>query len=94
MLGGYPQVLAYNHSRGRIAQRESARFTRERSLVRSQVRPLTRPADLQRARSDAQHARLTAVKDSYDANNVFQLNHNIAPTRPDVDNRSEKTWPS
>jgi hypothetical protein len=25
---------------GRIAQRESARFTRERSLVRSQVRPL------------------------------------------------------
>jgi hypothetical protein len=28
---------------GRIAQRESARFTRERSLVRSQVRPLSQP---------------------------------------------------
>jgi hypothetical protein len=31
---GYPRV-----SPGRIAQRESARFTRGRSLVRSQVRP-------------------------------------------------------
>jgi hypothetical protein len=31
--------------RGRIAQRESARFTRERSLVRSQVRPLERVQD-------------------------------------------------
>ncbi len=34
------------HPPGRIAQRESARFTRERSLVRSQVRPLKRPANL------------------------------------------------
>ena len=32
---GYPQ-----RTPGRIAQRESARFTRGRSLVRSQVRPL------------------------------------------------------
>ncbi len=30
---------------GRIAQRESARFTRERSLVRSQVRPLSPPLE-------------------------------------------------
>jgi hypothetical protein len=29
----------YNAASGRIAQRESARFTRGRSLVRSQVRP-------------------------------------------------------
>jgi integrase len=37
-LGG-PQVSPLGVTRGRIAQRESARFTRERSLVRSQVRP-------------------------------------------------------
>ena len=36
---------------GRIAQRESARFTRERSSVRSQVRPLTSP--LRRKRDSA-----------------------------------------
>jgi hypothetical protein len=34
-------ALAILARRGRIAQRESARFTRERSLVRSQVRPLS-----------------------------------------------------
>ena len=32
-------AATFGASSGRIAQRESARFTRERSLVRSQVRP-------------------------------------------------------
>ena len=36
-----PSSAAILSSPGRIAQRESARFTRERSLVQSQVRPLT-----------------------------------------------------
>jgi FAD/FMN-containing dehydrogenase len=36
---------------------------------------------VRRAYSDAQRARLTAVKDAYDPGNVFHLNHNIAPTR-------------
>src|SRR5688500_18570469 len=36
-------------SSGRIAQRESARFTRGRSLVRSQVRPCRAKARLRRA---------------------------------------------
>ncbi|MFZ1992729.1 MAG: FAD-binding protein, partial [Solirubrobacteraceae bacterium] len=35
---------------------------------------------VRRAYSDAQRARLTAVKDVYDAANVFHLNHNIAPS--------------
>src|SRR5687767_1782131 len=50
-LGPYqPRPDSANLSRsGRIAQRESARFTRERSLVRSQVRP-----------SSAQRCRLAA----------------------------------
>ena len=34
-----------------------------------------------RAYSQAQRARLTAVKDAYDPENVFHLNHNIVPTR-------------
>ena len=33
-----------------------------------------------RAYSDAKRARLTAVKDAYDPDNVFHLNHNITPT--------------
>lgn len=33
------------------------------------------------AYSDAKRARLTVVKDAYDPDNVFHLNHNIAPTR-------------
>ena len=33
-----------------------------------------------RAYSEAKRARLTAVKDAYDPDNVFHLNHNIAPT--------------
>ena len=33
-----------------------------------------------RAYSEAKRARLTAVKDAYDPNNVFHLNHNIAPS--------------
>ncbi len=36
---------------------------------------------LRRAYSEAKRARLTAVKDAYDPDNVFHLNHNIAPTR-------------
>jgi FAD/FMN-containing dehydrogenase len=36
---------------------------------------------LRRAYSDAKRARLTAVKDAYDPDNAFHLNHNIAPTR-------------
>ena len=35
---------------------------------------------VRRAYSQAQLARLTAVKDAYDPDNVFHLNHNIAPT--------------
>jgi FAD/FMN-containing dehydrogenase len=35
---------------------------------------------VRRAYSDTQRARLTAVKDAYDPNNVFHLNHNIAPS--------------
>jgi FAD/FMN-containing dehydrogenase len=35
---------------------------------------------VRRAYSDAKRARLTAVKDAYDPDNVFHLNHNIAPT--------------
>jgi FAD/FMN-containing dehydrogenase len=35
---------------------------------------------VRRAYSAAKRARLTAVKDAYDPNNVFHLNHNIAPT--------------
>ena len=38
---GVADVVGYSRlALGRIAQRESARFTRGRSLVRSQVRPL------------------------------------------------------
>lgn len=33
-----------------------------------------------RAYSDTQRARLTAVKDAYDPDNVFHLNHNITPS--------------
>lgn len=35
---------------------------------------------VRRAYSDTQHARLTAVKDAYDPDNIFHLNHNIAPS--------------
>jgi FAD/FMN-containing dehydrogenase len=38
------------------------------------------PAGMRRAYSDAKRARLTAVKDAYDPDNVFHLNHNIAPS--------------
>jgi hypothetical protein len=36
---------------------------------------------VRRAYSGAKRARLTAVKDAYDPDNVFHLNHNIAPTK-------------
>lgn len=36
---------------------------------------------VRRAYSDAKRARLTEVKDAYDPDNVFRLNHNIAPSR-------------
>jgi FAD/FMN-containing dehydrogenase len=35
---------------------------------------------VRRAYSEAKRARLTAIKDAYDPDNVFHLNHNIAPT--------------
>jgi Berberine and berberine like len=35
---------------------------------------------VRRAYSEAKRARLTAVKDVYDPENVFHLNHNIAPS--------------
>lgn len=35
---------------------------------------------VRRAYSDRQRARLTALKDAYDPDNVFHLNHNIAPS--------------
>jgi FAD/FMN-containing dehydrogenase len=35
---------------------------------------------VRRAYSEAKRARLTAVKDAYDPDNVFHLNHDIAPT--------------
>jgi FAD/FMN-containing dehydrogenase len=37
-------------------------------------------AGVRRAYSDAKRARLTAIKDAYDPDNVFHLNHNIAPS--------------
>lgn len=37
-------------------------------------------AGVRRAYSEAKRVRLTAVKDAYDPDNVFHLNHNIAPT--------------
>ena len=37
-------------------------------------------AGVRRAYSDAKRARLTAVKDTYDPENVFHLNHNITPS--------------
>jgi FAD/FMN-containing dehydrogenase len=37
-------------------------------------------AGVRRAYSEAKRARLTAVKDAYDPDNVFHLNHNIAPS--------------
>jgi berberine-like enzyme len=37
-------------------------------------------AGVRRAYSEAKRVRLTAVKDAYDPDNVFHLNHNIAPS--------------
>jgi FAD/FMN-containing dehydrogenase len=38
-------------------------------------------AGVRRAYSEAKLARLTAVKDAYDPDNVFHLNHNITPSK-------------
>jgi FAD/FMN-containing dehydrogenase len=35
---------------------------------------------VRRAYSGTQRARLTTVKDAYDPDNVFHLNHNVAPS--------------
>ena len=35
---------------------------------------------VRRAYCEAGRARLTAVKDAYDPDNIFHLNHNIAPS--------------
>jgi hypothetical protein len=35
---------------------------------------------VRRAHSGTERARLTAVKDAYDPDNVFHLNHDIAPS--------------
>ena len=37
-------------------------------------------AGVRRAYSESNLARLTAVKDAYDPDNVFHLNHNIVPS--------------
>src|SRR5919112_1005084 len=39
--------MVYSPLQGRLAQRESAAFTRQRSLVRTQHRPLQETSDLQ-----------------------------------------------
>jgi FAD/FMN-containing dehydrogenase len=39
------------------------------------------PSGVRRAYSDSKRARLTVIKDAYDPDNVFHLNHNIAPSR-------------
>jgi len=38
-------------------------------------------AGVRRAYPETKCARLIAVKDAYDPDNVFHLNHNIAPSR-------------
>ena len=38
-------------------------------------------AGVRRAYSAPQRERLTAVKDAYDPDNVFHLNHNIVPSK-------------
>ena len=42
--------MVYSRAYGRLAQRESAAFTRQRSLVRSQHRPLVKSSILQEKR--------------------------------------------
>jgi FAD/FMN-containing dehydrogenase len=42
-------------------------------------------AGVRRAYSPAKLARLTAIKDAYDPDNTFHLNHNIAPSAPAED---------
>ena len=45
-LNRSPTLMVYSSLHGRLAQRESAAFTRQRSLVRTQHRPLSRTAYL------------------------------------------------
>ena len=63
------------------AQREAAKL--DPFAVGAYVNALSDEgaSGVRRAYSDAKRARLTAVKDAYDPDNAFHLNHNIAPTR-------------
>jgi len=62
------------------ARREAAKL--EPFAVGAYVNALSDEGALgvRRAYSEAKHARLTAVKDAYDPDNAFHLNHNIAPS--------------
>jgi len=49
---------------------------------------------VRRAYSEAKRARLTAVKDAYDPDNVFHLNHNIVPTGHNIASSGHNIVPS
>jgi FAD/FMN-containing dehydrogenase len=64
-----------------VARREAAKL--DPFAVGAYVNTLSDEgaSGVRRAYSDSKRARLTAVKDAYDPDNVFRLNHNIVPTR-------------
>jgi FAD/FMN-containing dehydrogenase len=66
--------------RMRAARREAAKL--DPFAVGAYVNALSDEgaSGVRRAYSEDKRARLTAVKDAYDPDNVFHLNHNIAPT--------------
>ncbi len=70
--------------RGRPAHGRGAARSRQAGAVRrgAYVNALSDEgaSGVRRAYSEAKLARLTAVKDAYDPDNVFHLNHNIAPS--------------